>query len=79
MVGTVQVITTVEEGAATMNRPRAFIGALMCIAALLLELALFLKHRLWGGYPTNVRLAVGLLLALLVNLYLPRGRRTVSK
>ena len=29
-----------------MNHPRAFVGALMCIAGLLLELALFLKHRL---------------------------------
>jgi hypothetical protein len=62
-----------------MNRPRAFIGALMCIAALLLELALFLKHRLWGGYAPDVDLALGLLVALLVNLYLLRGKRAVSK
>jgi hypothetical protein len=67
------------KGANCMNRSRAFIGALMCIAGLVLELGLFLKHRLWGGYPPDARLAVGLLLALLVNLYLLRGRRAVSK
>jgi hypothetical protein len=79
MVGTVQVITTVEKKAAKMHRSRVFIGALMCIAALLLELALFLKHHLRGGHAPDVRLALGLFLALLLNLYLLRGRRTVSK
>jgi hypothetical protein len=58
-----------------MNRP--LIGALLCIAGLLLELGLFLKHRLWGGYSPDARLALGLVLALLVNLYLMRKRRTV--
>lgn len=57
-----------------MNRP--LIGALLCIAGLLLELGLFLKHRLWGGYSPDARLALGLVLALLVNLYLMRKRRT---
>jgi hypothetical protein len=32
-----------------MKRPGAFIGALLCLAGLVLELGLFLKHRLWGG------------------------------
>lgn len=58
-----------------MNRP--LIGALLCIAGLLLELGLFLKHRLWGGYSPDARLALGLVLALLINLYLMRRRRTV--
>ena len=62
-----------------MNRPGAFIGALLRLAGLVLELGLFLKHRLWGGYPPDARLALGLLLALAVNLYLLRGRRAVSK
>jgi hypothetical protein len=58
-----------------MNRP--LIGTLLCIAGLLLELGLFLKHRLWGGYSPDARLALGLVLALLVNLYLMRKKRTV--
>jgi hypothetical protein len=58
-----------------MDRP--LIGALLCIAGLLVELGLFLKHRLWGGYSPDARLALGLVLALLVNLYLMRKRRTV--
>lgn len=53
--------------------------ALLCVGGLLLEVGLFLKHRLWGGYPPDARLDVGLVLALLVNLYLLRGRRTVSR
>ena len=56
---------------------RHLIGALLCIAGLLLELGLYLKHRLWGGYSPDARLALGLVLALLVNLYLMRKRRTV--
>ena len=58
-----------------MNRP--LIGAVLCIGGLLLELGLFLKHRLWGGYSADARLALGLVLALLINLYLMRKRRTV--
>jgi hypothetical protein len=58
-----------------MNRP--LIGAVLCIGGLLLELGLFLKHRLWGGYSPDARLALGLVLALLINLYLMRKRRTV--
>jgi hypothetical protein len=60
-----------------MNRP--FIGALLCITGLLVELGLFVKHRLWGGYSPDARLALGLVVALLVNVYLLRGRRTVSR
>ena len=62
---------------AKMNRP--LIGALLCIAGLLLELGLFLKHRVWGGYQPDGPLALGLIVALLVNLYLLRGKRAVSK
>jgi hypothetical protein len=60
-----------------MNRP--LIGTLLCIAALFLELGLFLKHRFRGGYQPDARLALGLIVALLVNLYLLRGKRAVSK
>jgi len=62
-----------------MKRHYAFISALMCIAGLLLELGLLLKHRFLGGHPPDPRLALGLLLALLVNLYLMLGKRAVSK
>jgi len=49
------------------------------IAGLLLELGLVLKHRFWGGYPPDARHALGMLGALLANLYLMREPRPVSK
>jgi len=62
-----------------LKHPYASIGALTCIAGLLLELGLLLKRRFWRGHSPDARLTVGLLGALLVNLYLIRKNRAVSK
>jgi hypothetical protein len=56
-----------------VNRP--FWGAILCVVALVLELALFVRHQFWGGPSPDIRLAVGILFALLVNLYLIRSKR----
>jgi hypothetical protein len=51
----------------------------MCVAALVLEIALYLKHRFWGGYPPNLRLDLGIFGALLVNIYLLQGKKEIPK
>jgi len=60
-----------------MNGP--LIGAVMCVAALLLELVLFVKHRFWGGYSPDARLALGIFGALLVNIYLIRSKSKTAR
>lgn len=68
-----------DAGRKRLKHPYARISALMCIAGLVLELGLLLKHHFWGGYPPDARLALGLAGALLVNLYFMRESQTASK
>jgi hypothetical protein len=70
-------VTGQPERETQVSRP--VIGAVMCVVALLLELVLFLKHRFWGGYLPDARLALGLFGALLVNIYLIRSRRKTAR
>ena len=63
----------------SLLRVGVLISVAMCAIGILLEFALFLRHWIWGGYPADARLAIGLFGALLINLYLLWQRRSISK